>query len=468
MKKISKKIIIFQAIFFFHIELLSNSFDNNASYITNQTLLDLRQCGVPFPSNASNKVFYANIINHINQIESYKISTSCKGVFDLVKKIIKENRAKKHTLIFNTKKSELIFQDSSRRFNNFNNLTYQLEETYDKFSYRASLNIGNDKLSFDESYFSLLYGDNVLSFGRVSRWWSSSQNTSLILSNSARPSPGISINNLNTKNIDLPLLNTIDFDYEVFLNKLESERFVPEPYFFGMRLSTQINSQLNISFYRTALFGGQGRPSNGRVFFDMLIGRDNYSSIDEKENEPGNQLAGIDFKYYFSSQRASIYGQIVGEDESGYLPSRTFYILGSEFFLNRDNNKSINIEYTDTGTKIKNYVYSHFIYKDGYRYKGDPIGSVFDADSKIFIINYKQSLKPDFKFHLRYVTGDINYNDNKKNYFNNNYDDFKAIELRFQKINLFHTNIIGELTYSYNDIKILDNSELFFTLKYRW
>ena len=77
-------------------------------------------------------------------------------------------------------------------------------------------------------------------------------------------------------------------------------------------------------------------------------------------------------------------------------------------------------------------------------------------------------MKPDFKFHLRYITGDINYNDNKKNYFNNNYDDFKAIELRFQKINLFHTNIIGELTYSYNDIKILDNSELFFTLKYRW
>jgi hypothetical protein len=468
MKKIFRKIIIFQVIFFFHIEVLSNSFDNNASYITNQTLLDLRECDIPLPSNANNKVFYANIINHINQIESYEISTSCKDIFDLVKKIIKEKRAKKHTLIFNSKKSELIFQDSSKRFNNFNNLTYQLEETYNKFSYRASVNMGNDKLSFDESYFSLLYGENVLSFGRVSRWWSSSQNTSLILSNSARPSPGLSINNLNTKNIDLPFFNRIDYDYEVFLNKLERERFVPEPYFFGMRLSTQINNQLNLSFYRTALFGGQGRPSNGRVFFDMLIGRDNYSSIDEKENEPGNQLAGIDFKYYFSSKKASIYGQLVGEDESGYLPSRTFYILGSEFILNQDIEKSINIEFTDTGTKIKNYVYSHFIYKDGYRYKGDPIGSVFDADSKILIINYKQRLKPNFKFHLRYITGDINYNDNKKNYFNNNYDDFEAIELRFQKINLFNTNIIGELTYSYNDIEILDNSELFFTLKYRW
>ena len=121
----------------------------------------------------------------------------------------------------------------------------------------------------------------------------------------------------------------------------------------------------------------------------MLIGRDNYSSIDEKENEPGNQLAGIDFKYYFSSKKASIYGQLVGEDESGYLPSRTFYILGSEFLLNQDIEKSINIEFTDTGAKIKNYVYSHFIYKDGYRYKGDPIGSVFDADSKILIVNYK-------------------------------------------------------------------------------
>ena len=56
----------------------------------------------------------------------------------------------------------------------------------------------------------------------------------------------------------------------------------------------------------------------------MLLGIDNYKAGDNQE-EPGNQLAGIDLKYDIPSMNElSIYGQIVGEDESDICPAERF------------------------------------------------------------------------------------------------------------------------------------------------
>ena len=75
----------------------------------------------------------------------------------------------------------------------------------------------------------------------------------------------------------------------------------------------------------------------------MLRGKDNFdSSFASKEDEPGNQLGGLDFNLLLlNNKNLSVYGQIAGEDESGYLPSKTFYLVGAYYSWDRLKTKKI-------------------------------------------------------------------------------------------------------------------------------
>ena len=172
-----------------------------------------------------------------------------------------------------------------------------------------------------------------------------------------------------------------------------------------------------------------------KIFFDMLLGKDNYYSTDiDKENEPGNQLGGLDFNYLFlKNKNLSIYGQIVGEDEAGYLPSKTFYLIGMNFSWNKLNLKKINFEYINTGSRQINTTYNHAIFKNGYRYYGSPIGSAFDADSKALIFNYQQTLKNNTHMNLKATKASLNYNNSKSFFINELSDDVNIFEINFQK-----------------------------------
>ena len=125
--------------------------------------------------------------------------------------------------------------------------------------------------------------------------------------------------------------------------------------------------------------------------------------------------------------------QIAGEDESGYLPSRTFYNAGfkKDFLKGR-----MTLDYANTmsSSGIKNYTYNHFLYKDGYRYKNNPIGASIDADSKIFILTYKEFINMSTLINLKLINGDINMNDSDKNYLFKNHTQIKGVSFDFIKI----------------------------------
>ena len=143
----------------------------------------------------------------------------------------------------------------------------------------------------------------------------------------------------------------------------------------------------------------------------MLKGKDNYyASSANRDDEPGNQLGGLDFNLLLlKNKNLVLFGQITGEDEAGYLPSKTFYLLGASYSWNKFNPRKINFEYSDTGSREANVTYNHFIFKDGYRYYGIPIGSTYDADSKTKSISYHHQFNNNLNFNLRAVHGSLNY-----------------------------------------------------------
>jgi hypothetical protein len=120
----------------------------------------------------------------------------------------------------------------------------------------------------------------------------------------------------------------------VIFGQLENERHIPDTQFFGMRFTFRPLPTLEIGLSRSAQWCGEGRPCDASTFFDLLLGRDNRGDDDiNPENEPGNQLAGYDFRWSptIFGHRLAAYGQLIGEDEAGGFPSRYIGQFGVEW-----------------------------------------------------------------------------------------------------------------------------------------
>lgn len=242
----------------------------------------------------------------------------------------------------------------------------------------------------DGSYLSVNAFNWALTFGQQQRWWGPEHESSLILSNNARPVPALALQRVHTNPINLPVLRWIGpWQFRAFAGQLSTERYVSQPYLIGMRFDFKPFSRLEIGLSRTMEFGGQGRPSGLKEFGKALVGIDT-NAINNKKNV-ANQLAGYDFRLRVWHS-LSIYGQFIGEDFANYRPSKFIGMWGI------DGNHAIGAngaslswfaEYADTavsgmfGKALYNVAYEHHIYRSGYRYYGRSLGYTTDNDASL-------------------------------------------------------------------------------------
>ena len=250
----------------------------------------------------------------------------------------------------------------------------------------------SDNYRADGSYLSYKLGNWALTAGAIDRWWGPAWHNGLIISNNARPIPGLSLQRNHSRAFESRWLSWIGpWQATFFAGQLESERTIPDAYLLGARINFKPSPNIEMGLARTAQWGGQGRPQNASSLKDLILGNDNRGDdgIDQN-NEPGNQLASVDLRYSFVLNQSSnaIYGQFTGEDESQGMPSRGMLQLGLESsFLYQNSQHRIILEASDTTASSysddrPNYAYEHGIYRDGYRYKGRPIGASIDNDSR--------------------------------------------------------------------------------------
>ena len=278
----------------------------------------------------------------------------------------------------------------------------------DRFAAKLSLNAfyGMEKdwkgrkdegFALDGSYIAARLGNWSASFGQVERWWGPGWDGSLILSTNARPIPAISIDRRVPEPFETKWLSWIGpWSFHSFIGRMEDERTIPNPYLWGMRgeVAPTIVDGLEIGFFRIMQLGGDGRPEGLSTWVDAFFSQDNYGANTGNNNrsqEPGNQLAGIDFRWKIKDAPLALYGQIVGEDEDKFLPNCLMFQYGVESWIELDDSSlRIFAEYADlTSTwwtddpRTRNISYRHHIYRDGYRYRGRPIGHWADQDSQI-------------------------------------------------------------------------------------
>lgn len=260
-----------------------------------------------------------------------------------------------------------------------------------------ALDVPEEKEQFrvDRSVIAASFGNWSVGINTLDRWWGPGWDGSLILSNNARPIPGISIDRSFTDAFETKWLSWMGpWDLSVHFGQMESDRFIPEAQFFGMRFNFRPIPSLEIGLSRAAQWCGEGRPCEFDVFVDLLTGNDNIGDNDiTSENEPGNQLAGFDFRW--SSQLlgapVAVYGQFIGEDEAGGLPSRYLGQVGVEGTGVLRDTWSYRwfAELADTTCEFYsagqgfNCAYNNNIYRTGYRYRDRAIGHGADNDSRL-------------------------------------------------------------------------------------
>ena len=247
----------------------------------------------------------------------------------------------------------------------------------------------DEKLRLDGSYLAATAGNWVFGAGAIDRWWGPGWQSSLILSNNARPMPAVWLNRNDSHAPEADWLAWLGpWQFTAFAGQYESERAVPQAKLLGMRFSFRPVAGLDIGLSRAIMLGGEGRPETASTLWNAIIGRDNGQL---EENDPGNQLASIDARYGFAigQQSMGVYAQMMGEDEAGAFPARKSWLFGVDWTTQLFNaDQQWFTEYSNTladdflGDAIPDITYDHSRYRTGYRYYGRNMASTFGGDAE--------------------------------------------------------------------------------------
>ena len=251
----------------------------------------------------------------------------------------------------------------------------------------------------DGSYVAVALGNTIISAGWQEKWWGPGHDGALALSTNARPVPGLMINRNFSDPFETRWLSWMGpWTASFSIGEMESGRGIPNARLVGGRIVIKPLPSLEFGITRTAQWGGDGRDESLDTFLDLLLGRDNVGDDAlTRENEPGNQLAGFDWRWRVlgGKRPVVVYGQMIGEDEAGGFPSRYLGQLGvsvSSPYGNDGDQIKLHAEFSDTtcqfyeSSKLFNCAYNSSIYPSGYRYRGQPIGHSSDNDTRQFAL----------------------------------------------------------------------------------
>ena len=276
-----------------------------------------------------------------------------------------------------------------------------------------------DEIRPDGTYIGLALGNWMLSAGWQERWWGPGWGGSLILSNNARPAPGIAVQRNSSTPFTTKWLRWIGpWSLTSFVNLLDDEREVDDALLFGLRVAMRPAPGLEIGLSRAAQWCGDGRPCDFSVFVDMLLGRDNQGVNVAADEEPGNQLAGIDIRWSLPRQiPLAVYMQWIGEDgrDSKAIPGSWLRQAGVELWGSVGGlSHRTHLEVSETtcreggfgfADEKPNCAYDHSIYRTGFRYKERSLGHSVDGDGLSYSLGSTlvQSAGHSWNILLRYM-----------------------------------------------------------------
>ena len=381
-------------------------------------------------------LMWHDIAEDLKNANAHQLNNKNKNAFTYVLhqlKLAKRNQQKVEVNVASEKNRFTSFGDSFRDNNNLalhstfmtNYFAVNLSPSYN------SSPADGDKTHYNGSYVAAFAGNWIITLGMQDRWWGPGWDSNLAMTNNARPMPAVALSRKSSQPFSIPFTDIeIPWTVTSYMGMMNDERIIKDTLLWGFRLNFKPIDSLEIGITRLAQWAGDGRIKDMKTFFNVLKGFDNCGgngpTVEECLNgaEPGNQLAGWDFRWSGSlfEQPLGVYFSLLAEDGDRKGGLNFFgeerYQVGFDTRFNLFNHDwLLYAEGTDTyalckdgnngdGTStIGDCYYEHNIYKTGMHYKGRTIGSLYDNDATTLVLGLvsQENSNTNFEFKLRWL-----------------------------------------------------------------
>ena len=285
------------------------------------------------------------------------------------------------------------------------------------YNLQGTLNTGDDEpnrqSNLDGSYIGTKLGNHRLAFGSIPIWWGNGVDGSLIRSNAARPVTGFLMQRADNKPINAPVLSKLgNFNYQITAGQLQDYTAVPKAKLIGMRASIQPHEAFQIGASRTIMWGGENNSESLKSLGKALTGK--YDNPINGNDDISNQIAGIDAQLNLKplvNLSLSVYGEFIGEDEAGGLPSKKAYLAGFKGVLPMLQQPWLwHAEWANTYYDLdkEGIIYTHHLYTDGYYQKGLPLGHPIGGDGEIISVGLSGHIDANNQLGFKYANAKVN------------------------------------------------------------
>ncbi len=240
--------------------------------------------------------------------------------------------------------------------------------------------------TFDGSYLALMQGNWVLQLDQMPVWWGPGQQSSLLLSNNARPMPTIRLTRHGWQADERDWLRWLGpWSATTFVGDGQHNATVPQTRLWGGRLTLRPVPALELGASRTIQWGGQGKQNGFSTLWDLV-------SYDKRDEIAADQRAAIDAAYHLqlADWPLTLYSELADDDNQSGAPSKLLQLFGvRSYFGSSDGIHTLNFEYSDTylnctdSLDVGNCAYESSLYPEGYRRYGRIIGSGYGADARV-------------------------------------------------------------------------------------
>lgn len=239
--------------------------------------------------------------------------------------------------------------------------------------------------SWESVYLKTHIGNMEIFLGKDAVQWGQGVRGNLLLSGNSTPQTILKLSTIDP----VELKGIFSFLHEahatLFYSAPESHRHdVKDPNLAGGRLSFKPTSNLTFALAGAAILGGDGHEIHWGDIPDLLIGKNANNAADEK----WNAIAGYDLSWRIPAWGGlQLYAEYYGEDQKDHpIPHPFLYAHVLGFYLpklNRQGDWDLRFE----AAKTTRPWYAHWLYQDGYTYKGDIMGDAMGNDANRYYLN---------------------------------------------------------------------------------
>ena len=154
----------------------------------------------------------------------------------LVDKYFKKTENFNSSISLNAFSDDLMIKNLDNNWTSKNSIVLKNSYTNKNFSINLNLHFIEDsydekKIIYNGSHVSFTKWNLIFGIGFIDRWWGPTHDNNLILSNYAKPPVGMFINSLKGVEFSNRILAPLGkIDFSLFINRLEKNRYVPNPF----------------------------------------------------------------------------------------------------------------------------------------------------------------------------------------------------------------------------------------------